>query len=514
MKSSILLLGVLFCYLNSSVAQEITFSNQIAPIIFEKCTPCHQKGQIAPMPFTNYQEVAAYASMIKYVTGIKYMPPWKPINSNQHFKNERQLSEEEINLIQLWVDNGIAEGKPLQGTSNFDDPEILKIDSPDAIISMSEAFEQYGVYYDQYRVFVLPTNFGEDKIVSEIEFVPGNKSIVRSCFISIDNSEKVVPLDEWDPQYGYYSFGELGFVPNQSRWYTWQPLKGATIFKNENGKYLPKNAKLLLHIHYGPTGVPQNDSSFVKLKFSNKKPKKVSQNIPLIHPYMLTNPPFQIPAGETIRYHAKFEIPFDVTLNAIMPHSHLLGRKWEIFTVDPKGINSQVLLKITDWDFKWKQQYEFEQPIMLEAGTVIHALAEYDNTLDNLLNPSDPPKPMTLGKRMYEEMFLVYFELLTPYVSNDSNVKIVANPTLISSEESIFNIEVSSPIKLSAAIKNFSNEVVRDIFQNKSFAHGVHSFNTSLNELEKGNYFLELTNTEGQAIAQSIFVYVDQELFE
>lgn len=505
----------LFLFVGLSLsAQNINFSEHIAPIVFEKCTPCHQNGQIAPMPFTNYEEISAYASMIKYVTEIKYMPPWKPVNSNHHFKGDRQLTEKEIELIKKWVDNGLEKGA-IDKLPQLDlKAKKSTIDNPDAIISMSESFEQYGVYYDQFRTFVLPTNFDQDKIINAIEFVPGNASIVRSCFISLDNSDKVKILDEWDPQYGYFSFGEIGIVPDQSRWYTWHPLKGATFFPENSGKYLPKNAKLLLHIHYGPTGTPQKDSSFIKIKFSEKPASKIHQNIPLIHSYILTNPPLEIPANEKIRFHAKFEVPFDMELSGIMPHSHLLGRKWEVFVSDPTREHSQSLLKITDWDLKWKQQFDFDQPIKLHAGTFVHALTEYDNTSDNLFNPSDPPREMKQGRRMYEELFLVYFDLIMPLEFTDSGIKLRPSPTLICVPKPVFKIQVNKAQSLNVLIKDFSNQTQITAYENKFFKKGEHALKLDLESLPQGNYYLEITNQDGAVIGRSIFVFVEEDFLE
>ncbi len=498
----------------SLAAQNINFSEHIAPIIFNKCTPCHQAGQIAPMPFTNYEEVSAYASMIKYVTEIKYMPPWKTVNENHNYNGDRQLTNREIELIKEWVDGGLEKGDLGKLPPVESKHKKTTIENPDAVISMSESFEQYGVYYDQFRTFVLSTDFGQDKEIAAIEFAPGNASIVRSCFISVDNSDKVNALDEWDPGYGYFSFGEIGFVPDHSRWYTWQPLKGATIYPKDNGKILPKNAKLLLHIHYGPTGAPTKDSSYIKIKFSNKPLSTINQNIPLLHPYNLTNPPLKIPAGEKIRYHAKFEVPFDLTLSGIMPHSHLLGRKWEIFAVDPEGKNSQVLLKITDWDLKWKQQFDYEQPLQLQAGTIIHALAEYDNTSDNLLNPSDPPKSMQQGRRMFEEMFLVYFDLTIPTGLAETGIGLSSNSSLISSSKTTFNINVRNTQTVNATIKDFSGQTHLTLFQKKLFNNGEHKLNIDFENLPKGNYYLELTNQNGVVVGRSIFILVEESLFD
>ena len=59
-------------------AQDVTWSEDIAPILFDHCTSCHREGEIGPFPITSYEEATAYGGMIEYVTAIKYMPPCSP----------------------------------------------------------------------------------------------------------------------------------------------------------------------------------------------------------------------------------------------------------------------------------------------------------------------------------------------------------------------------------------------------------------------------------------------------
>ena len=510
----IFFVAVWFCFLCPKVTfgQQVTFVKDIAPIIFKNCTPCHRPNQIAPMPFTNFEEVSSYASMIKYVTEIKYMPPWKALKTDHDFEGKRGLSDEEITLISKWVKGGVVEGDPSKtpAVPTFDDTP--KIKNPDVVFSMSEAFEQYGVYYDQFKVFVLPTNLTEEKAISAIEFIPGNTSIVRSCFISIETSDKMTALDEWDPTYGYFSFGEIGFVPNESRWYTWNPLKSMTVFPKGYSKRLPKNAKILLHVHYGPTGVPLKDSSELRLKYVEDDFTKTIQNVPLFHSYDLTNRPFEIPANKKIRFHSKFVVPFDLELRAVMPHSHLLGNTWEIFTMEPETKESGILLKIEDWDLKWKRQFDFTKPVVLKKGTHVHALAQYDNTLDNLSNPSDPPRSMTWGKRMFKELFLVYFELV-PILENKAS-KTLFNPSMVVDGNFDFQFSTLKDQSLNLTIMDFKGEQSFSVFQNKSFTKGSHTVRIQLKDLVKGNCFIELKNGDDVVLVRHVFVNVDENFLD
>ncbi len=74
------------------MGQSVTYHADVAPIIFNACSSCHREGEIGPMPFTTYAEVAAYGEFIEYVTSIGYMPPWSPDADYSHFVGEKVLT--------------------------------------------------------------------------------------------------------------------------------------------------------------------------------------------------------------------------------------------------------------------------------------------------------------------------------------------------------------------------------------------------------------------------------------
>ena len=392
-------------------SQYLTYRSDVKPIIEKHCTGCHAKGQIGPMPLTNYEEVSSYGNMIKYVTGSRLMPPWYADPSYRHFKNERVLTEEEIQTISDWVDGDMKEGAEPYGRiiSSTAGVTVMPRD-PDLIISMRQPFEQYGIYMDQYQVFVLSSGLTEDKWIEGIEFAPGNTKIVRHASISVSEPEKFDSLDRWDPRYGYFSFGGIGKEADQPFWYTWSPKQEATFYKEGQGKFLPAGSELIVHIHYGPTGVPLRDQSEVRLWFSEKKVKIPITTAPLINPSTITNDSFYIEPNEKKIFHAQYVLPQDIHLMSMTPQANLLCRSWEIFAKVPGQRLPVKLLKINDWNFNWKQTFHLESPLTLPAGTVIHAMAKYDNTLDNPCNPADKPVPVKAGAHLFSELFYVHFE--------------------------------------------------------------------------------------------------------
>ncbi|SEQ56922.1 hypothetical protein SAMN05444359_1123 [Neolewinella agarilytica] len=470
--------------------------------------PCHQGDNIGPMALTTYKKVAAYGQMIRYVTQEKLMPPFRAVAPTDHFVGERRLSEKEIATIGAWVKAGMPKGEPSRG-------ELSPLPSPppfdtDLILSMDESFEQYGVYYDQYRVFVLPTGLTEDKWVSGISFEPGNRSIVKGVMISVDTSDKYQALDEWDPEYGYFSFGELGFVPDESRWYSWAAGQDAEILPEGKAKWLPKDARLLVHVHYGPTGIRQRDSSVVKLRWAKVPAPRPIRTAPLINPYVMTNDTFAVAAGEVYRVHAKFRVPFDLEISSLFPHAHFLGRKFEVFATLPDGRSTKLLLRIDDWDFHFKQGYELLNPILLPAGSVVHTLVTYDNTSANLANPNDPPRAMGWGKRMYKEMLLVYFSYQP--VKKSSLLK--PGPVNISSPQGEVELELPSNNVFDLEIVDFSGDNHRVVLKEKSFSKGNHRVVYDLKGLPFGNYVFQLKDEEGQIVGERIFLYLASDLFD
>src|SRR5438093_11631355 len=89
-----------------------TFTKDIAPIFQEKCESCHRPNSIAPMSLVTYQDARPWAQSIASRVKARQMPPWhldKTIGI-QKFKNDRSLSDEQIDTIVRWVAAGAPKG--------------------------------------------------------------------------------------------------------------------------------------------------------------------------------------------------------------------------------------------------------------------------------------------------------------------------------------------------------------------------------------------------------------------
>ena len=101
--------------LAQTVADEVTFSEDVAPILQANCQECHRPSGIGPMSLLTYQDARPFAPLIKHQVETRTMPPWHVDRTIgiQEFKNDLSLTNEEIQTIVAWVDGGAPEGDPV-----------------------------------------------------------------------------------------------------------------------------------------------------------------------------------------------------------------------------------------------------------------------------------------------------------------------------------------------------------------------------------------------------------------
>ncbi|MEX0675937.1 MAG: redoxin domain-containing protein [Pirellulales bacterium] len=371
---------------------DVTYSKHIAKIFNSNCVYCHREGQIAPFPLTTFEESVGWAEMVREVVNEQRMPPWHADPGYGHFTNDARLSEQEIALINRWVDNGAppGEAKDLPEPPKF--AEGWQIPKPDLVIYMAE--ESYDVPATgtvEYQRFIVDPGWTEDKWIKAMECKPGSASVVHHIIVYL------VPS-------GVTPTGQAGRL--RSNWLgAFAPGFRPQVLDDSLGRYVQKGSKLLFEIHYTPNGTAQKDRSYVGFKFAD--PKLVKKEVAVQNAGNFT---FKIPPGDP-NYEVESEFIFrqKALLLSVSPHMHLRGKDFRYDLVFPDG-KTETVLWVPRYDFGWQTTYMLETPRELPRGTKLHCVAHFDNSADNNSNP-DPSIEVAFGEQSWEEMMFGWFEM-------------------------------------------------------------------------------------------------------
>jgi mono/diheme cytochrome c family protein len=389
-----------------SIAPGITFTKDIAPIVFNHCTTCHRPGEVAPFALTNYANVVRHSHEIADLTQARTMPPWKPAEGFGDFIGARRLTDEQINLIQQWVKAGKPEGNPadLPPMPTFKSGWMLG--EPDMIVRMPEAFTLQADGPDQYRVFPIPLHLDHDVYVSAVEYRPSNPKIVHHTLFYLDNSGTARQLEAESKQKpGYPRVGSPGFTPSGGLG-GWAPGVTPRLLPDGVGRPIRAGADLILHTHFHPSGKIEKEQSVVGLYFTKKLPDKVLVSFP--HGTRTIN---IAPGDNHYVIQSSFTVPSDIELEGIFPHAHLLCKEIKVTAELPDG-STQPLIWIKDWDWNWQDFYHYSHVLQVPRGTKVTQEFVYDNSADNPHNPSNPPQRVRYGEQTKNEMALVFYEIL------------------------------------------------------------------------------------------------------
>jgi hypothetical protein len=166
----------------------VTYTRDIAPVLFAHCAECHHPGEVAPFSLLSYQDAAKRAQGLARVTGRRLMPPWKADIHYGNFLDERRLTERQIALIKTWAEHGTPEGDaadlPPKPTFTSD----WRLGKPDLVAEVPVSFTVPADGPDIFQHFVIPLNLKKDETLIGFEFRPGNRSVVHHAIVAVDSS--------------------------------------------------------------------------------------------------------------------------------------------------------------------------------------------------------------------------------------------------------------------------------------------------------------------------------------
>jgi hypothetical protein len=376
----------------------VTFSHDVAPILYRSCASCHRRGGVAPFSLTSYEDAAKRAALIAAVTGKRYMPPWLP--SEPRFQHDRRLTDAEIATLARWAKEGAPRGDaPEPSPPHF--AEGWQLGKPDLAVEMPAPFAVPPDGPDIYQCFDIPAPAARSHYVRAIDIAPGDPKVVHHAILFQDISGTARKRDNGA---GYPCFGTPGFLPARGLG-GWTP--GSLPFEPpaDMPVQLDGGADLVLQVHYHPSGKPETDRTRVALYYTARKPTRHAADIPL------GSNRIDIPPGDRdYKVTDHFSIPVAVDVIAINPHAHYVCKQMYGYAVLPDG-SRRTLIRISDWNFDWQQLYVYASPIRLPADTRVEMEFTYDNSAANPRNPNHPPARIVWGPGSRDEMAGLHIEV-------------------------------------------------------------------------------------------------------
>ncbi len=364
-----------------TVTGEVTYANQVARILQQRCQECHRPGEIGPFALLTYQDAHAWADTIQEVVLEQRMPPWHADPRHGRFSNDRHLSQEEIDTLRAWVQQGCPKGddKDLPPPMQF--PQGWKIGQPDAVFRMAEAFKVPATGVLSYKRFTVDPSFKEDVWVQAAECRPGNRAVVHHILVYLQSPGKPI----------YASDGTASTLAG------WAPGDMPALYTPGTAKRIPAGTKLVFEVHYTPNGTEQNDRCSVGIIFAKQPPAQVAET------NILAKTPLRIPPGAANhKEQLTYTFRDDALVLSFMPHMHLRGVSAKYVAAYPDG-RTETLLSVPDYDFNWQSVYRFAEPLRIPKGTKLTWIGHWDNSADNPRNP-DPTKEVRWGLQTWDEM--------------------------------------------------------------------------------------------------------------
>jgi hypothetical protein len=389
-----------------------TFYRDVLPILQQHCQSCHRDGEIGPMALVSYDQVRSLAHTISDSVRQQRMPPWFADRIIGHFSNDPSLSPDEVRMLESWAESHAPAGDARDAPPPRHWISGWNIPVPDAVIRMPKPVSIPADGDVEYTYEIVPTGFTEGKWVRMSEIRPTSRENVHHAVVYVrppdSNWLRHAPVgvpftasdmtDDQDRRDAHTTKADILLV--------YAPGSSPDDWSAGMAKFIPAGSDLVFQMHYTTHGRATTDRTSIGLVFATQAP---TQRILTLQ---LTNSDFVIPAGvDNFRVEAHGALPNDAVLLSFFPHMHLRGKRFEYNILRPDG-SAEPLLRV-NYNFFWQLSYRLTEPRHLAAGTVLQAVAWFDNSRNNPHNP-DPTTAVYWGDQTYDEMMVGFFDVAVP----------------------------------------------------------------------------------------------------
>jgi hypothetical protein len=368
--------------------RDVSYAQDIVPILEKKCVSCHRPGQIGPWAMTSYRKVKSMASMIEEVLLARRMPPWDADRDVARHLNDCALEIAEAQTLLHWIEQGAPRGEGEDGLEKLKHEPVpdWPLGAPDIVLKLPRPEQIPATGVLDYRHIEVAANNPEEGWVGAMWVKPGNLKVVHHVIARVKNGGRKDHTGEREMYVGWAPGTTQGWLP-----------KGT-------GKHLPKQALFDLEMHYTTCGTEETDQTEIGLYLLKEKPASRFESVPVV------NAGFEIPPGAAnYEVSAMYGFTRNATLYSVTPHMHLRGKWMKFELLLPNG-KRRLLCSVPRYDFNWQRTYILSQPLQIPAGSWVLLTGGFDNSAKNPSNPN-PKATVHWGEQSWDEMFLGWYNV-------------------------------------------------------------------------------------------------------
>jgi len=391
-------------------ADQITFHKDIEPILQRSCQNCHRVGGVGPMPLVSYEQVAPFAGLIEYKTGLRdragAMPPWyveKDIGI-QGFKFDPSLSDEELAAISTWARSGTPQGDPADAPAAlvFDDSLKWTAGEPDLIVSTNSVTKLAGTPDWWGEIDRIPTGLTEDRYVRSVEIVEVNdvnfqagtgRETVGGRYIFHHMIWGTSELDE---------NGER-IEGTNTGWPVHEVGRNADIFDEDGGRLLRAGSYVVSDsVHLHSNGKDTTGHLEIGFRFHPVGYEPAYERVLL---GLGNGVDISIGGNEKDQeLHAYTVLEDNIKIVTFEPHLHAPGERMCLEAIWGYTVET---LSCVGYDHNWVRGYAYQDDTapLLPKGTILHIVGYMNNT-DSNPNVPDARNWQGSGNRSVTNMFI------------------------------------------------------------------------------------------------------------
>ena len=340
------------------ITSPFTFSEDVLPIVKERCAECHSPGGVAPMSLLTHADAVPWGESIRVELMAGHMPPWGVDSAAARFRNLQQFPGREMNVLLTWASGGTPPGKTDATPAAVYTPR-WSLGPPDATVPLPEVTIAADAQ-EKVEEFVVDV---PSRSLRAVDVLPGTPSIVRRATVSVRavtdaraagaTPERLLAL--WLP----------GDHP--------VPLDAGLAFQ------VPPAAKLVVRVYYRKTWQHEReevaDRSTIGLYFADADATEVQVLRAFTPAASGPEASFATTVNEDLRAIALYADPD-------LSEAHV-----KVVLVRPEGSREELIAFRPRAE--WARRYWFREPITLPRGTQIQVTADLD--AGKLLPPAATP---------------------------------------------------------------------------------------------------------------------------